>query len=316
MVSMWITVGSVILCSSVGAAARPQKTPDGRSIVRATLIYGENNPVDGAVLEVILRKAEKIRVELGVPVPLPDEGHTLTQALMKAVFMRRRKGPQLQLGFDSTTEAQAIDGAWRDAAERARRSRTVFAQRRLKPEDVLPEWHKTLAAIGGREDVQRFTGRSLARLGQRHVRRERRDLIGLQREGAGDSTSHGPVVVRVHAPERASDHAVLAEDGVHVAEGAVGEVRPRLRSSVAAARRAMTEEQCREREPDAASRAVHRDGLHRDGDRVAASDIVSLAARVSEGDRCRGVRVGLFGMSYKCNPGAVPRAPRRSRPTA
>jgi len=37
-------------------------------VVRATLIYGANNPVDGAVLEVILRKAAKIREELGVPV--------------------------------------------------------------------------------------------------------------------------------------------------------------------------------------------------------------------------------------------------------
>ena len=59
---------------------------------RATLIYGANNPVDGAVLEVILRKAEKIREELGVPVPLPDDGHTLTQALMKAVLLRRAEG--------------------------------------------------------------------------------------------------------------------------------------------------------------------------------------------------------------------------------
>jgi len=144
----------------------PQKTPDGRSIVRSTLIYGANNPVDGAVLEVILRKAARIGAELGVPVPLPDEGHTLTQALLKAVLLRKRsKGPQLTLDFAETTEGKAIDGAWRDAAEKAKRSRTVFAQRRLKPEEVLPEWHKTLAAIGGREDVQRFTERALARLG-------------------------------------------------------------------------------------------------------------------------------------------------------
>jgi hypothetical protein len=42
--------------------------------VRATLMYGANNPVDGAVLEVILRKAERIRKELGVPVPCPTTG--------------------------------------------------------------------------------------------------------------------------------------------------------------------------------------------------------------------------------------------------
>lgn len=138
-----------------------------RDVVRATLIYGANNPVDGAVLEVILRKAEKIREELGVPVPLPDDGHTLTQALMRAVFLRTRKGDrqQLLLDFGDTAEAKAIDATWTDAAEKMKKNRTVFAQRRLKPEDVLPEWHKTLAALGDREDVRRFTGRALARLG-------------------------------------------------------------------------------------------------------------------------------------------------------
>ena len=60
-------------------------------VVRATLLYGANNPVDGAVLEVILKKADKIREELGVPVPLPDDGHTLSQALMKAVLLRNRE---------------------------------------------------------------------------------------------------------------------------------------------------------------------------------------------------------------------------------
>jgi superfamily II DNA or RNA helicase len=135
-------------------------------VVRATLIYGANNPVDGAVLEVILRKAEKIREQLGVPVPLPDDGHTLTQALMKAVLLRHA-GPRRQRTFEfaALDEAKALEVRWQDAAEKAKASRTVFAQRRLKPEDVLPEWRKTLAAMGGTEDVRRFTGRSLARLG-------------------------------------------------------------------------------------------------------------------------------------------------------
>ena len=139
-----------------------------RPVVRATLIYGENNPVDGAVLEVILRKAEKIREELGVPVPLPDDGHTLSKALMKAVLLRRGEHSQRRqqtFSFLEMEEAKAIEARWQDAAEKAKRNRTVFAQRRLKPEEVLPEWRKSLAALGGKEDVQRFTGRALARLG-------------------------------------------------------------------------------------------------------------------------------------------------------
>lgn len=137
-----------------------------REVVRATLIYGENNPVDGAVLEVILRKAEKIREELGVPVPLPDDGHTLSQALMKAVMLRRTDDrKQRAFDFFALEEAKVIEARWQDAAEKAKRNRTVFSQRRLKPEEVLPEWRKSLAALGGREDVERFTGRALARLG-------------------------------------------------------------------------------------------------------------------------------------------------------
>ncbi|HRI06175.1 MAG TPA: helicase-related protein [Nannocystaceae bacterium] len=137
-------------------------------VVRATLLYGANNPVDGAVLEVILRKADKIREELGVPVPLPDDGHTLSQALMKAVLLRNRERDnkrQQAFSFVEMEEAKAIETRWRNAAEKAKKNRTVFAQRRLKPEDVLPEWKKSLAALGAKEDVQRFTGRALARLG-------------------------------------------------------------------------------------------------------------------------------------------------------
>jgi superfamily II DNA/RNA helicase len=109
-----------------------------------------NNPVDGAVLEVILRKAERIRKELGVPVPVPDDGHTLTQALLKACCCERRREPRQS----DMKQLQLFEEGWKDAEEKAKANRTIFAQRRLKPEDVLPEWHKSLAAIGGRDDVQ------------------------------------------------------------------------------------------------------------------------------------------------------------------
>jgi superfamily II DNA or RNA helicase len=134
-----------------------QTTP----VVRVTLMYGVNNPVDGAVLEVILRKAERIRRELGVPVPVPDEGHSLTQALLKSVLLRRRGGESPQ----ASQQLKLFADLWNNAEEKARANRTIFAQRRLRPEEVLPEWKKSLSAIGGSDDVRRFTERALARLG-------------------------------------------------------------------------------------------------------------------------------------------------------
>ena len=88
-------------------------------------------------------------------------GSTFSQALLKAVLLRRRGG--------STTlehrQLELFDAQWEDAAAKAKKNRTVFAQRRIKPEEVLPEWRKSLAAVGSREDVQRFVGRALLRLG-------------------------------------------------------------------------------------------------------------------------------------------------------
>jgi len=135
--------------------------------VRTTMLYGRDNPVDGAVLHVILRKAESIRKELGVLVPMPDDEGRLTQALVGAVLLRKgsmpNSAPQRELDFGAP--AVEIDTAWQSARERAVRNRTLFAQRSLKPEEVLPEWQKTLAVLGGEDDVERFVRRAAARLG-------------------------------------------------------------------------------------------------------------------------------------------------------
>lgn len=135
--------------------------------VRSTMLYGEDNPVDGAVLQVILRKAESIRKELGVLVPMPDDQGKLTQALLNAVLLRKHNtvGKQAQATFDFGEPAQAIETAWQSAREKAAKNRSIFAQRRLKPDDVLPEWRKSAAVLGTAEDVQRFVTRAMAKLG-------------------------------------------------------------------------------------------------------------------------------------------------------
>lgn len=133
--------------------------------VRSTMLYGEDNPVDGAVLQVILRKAESIRKELGVLVPMPDNEGKLTQALMNAVLLRKgHLNAQSQLDLFGEP-AKEIDLAWQSAKEKAKQNRSIFAQRRLKPEDVLPEWRKSAAVLGGDAEVERFVSRAAAQLG-------------------------------------------------------------------------------------------------------------------------------------------------------
>lgn len=140
-----------------------QRAPE----VRTTMLYGEDNPVDGAVLQVILRKAESIRKELGVLVPMPDDEGKLTQALLNAVLMRKHTtaGQKAQIGFDFGEPARQIDTVWQSAREKAAKNRSIFAQRRLKPDDVLPEWRKSAAVLGGPQEVQHFVTRALSKLG-------------------------------------------------------------------------------------------------------------------------------------------------------
>ncbi|WP_407509822.1 helicase-related protein [Ralstonia sp. GP101] len=134
--------------------------------VRSTMLYGEDNPVDGAVLQVILRKAESIRKELGVLVPMPDNDGKLTQALMNAVLLRKGTPLNAQSQLDLFGEpAKDIELAWESAREKAKQNRSIFSQRRLRPEDVLPEWQKSAAVLGGEADVERFVSRAATQLG-------------------------------------------------------------------------------------------------------------------------------------------------------
>jgi len=136
-------------------------------VVRTVLLYGENNPVDGAVLQVILRKAERIRKELGVSVPMPDNAGKVMQAVMEGVLFRRGNGKvqAKQAGlFDFGEVEEAVSKDWESAREKAAQSRTIFAQRRLKPADVLPEWNKAISSLGSQEDVERFIRRAAERM--------------------------------------------------------------------------------------------------------------------------------------------------------
>ncbi|HMN92730.1 MAG TPA: helicase-related protein [Hydrogenophaga sp.] len=175
--------------------------------VRSTMLYGEDNPVDGAVLQVILRKAESIRKELGVLVPMPDDEGKLTQALMNAVLLRKGTPLNAQSQLDLFGEpAKEIDLAWQSAKEKAKQNRSIFAQRRLKPEDVLPEWRKSAAVLGGEADVERFVSRAASQLGaplqpvKQHFKMLTEHLPGTVQERLAAEGLSGTLRIDFHQP--------------------------------------------------------------------------------------------------------------------
>ena len=144
-----------------------QQSPE----VRCTMLYGQDNPVDGFVLNVILRKGEAIQKELGVLVPMPEDEARINQALVKAALMRRvdRRPAILRQSLFDFGEAEALlaplESQWQDALEKAKANRTVFAQRRIRPDEVLPEWNRQQQALGTQADMERFLQSACTRLG-------------------------------------------------------------------------------------------------------------------------------------------------------
>ena len=127
------------------------------------MMFGENSMIDGAVLQVITRKAERIAKETGVSVPIPQDSASVTNALMQAMLLRSSHD-KAQLTLDLGAAEAQLDGEWRNAEDNARRSQTRYAQTALRPEEVLPEWRKLRDLLGGPKEVERFTRRALARI--------------------------------------------------------------------------------------------------------------------------------------------------------
>jgi superfamily II DNA or RNA helicase len=98
-------------------------------LVRSIMMFSPDSAIDGAVLDVILRKAEEIRKATGVTVPLPDERGPVTDALMASMMLRRGAPRQLTLDLRLDDGAKVMEAQWRDAAENERKSRARFAPR-------------------------------------------------------------------------------------------------------------------------------------------------------------------------------------------
>lgn len=134
-------------------------------LVRSIMMFSPDSAIDGAVLDVILRKAEEIRKATGVTVPLPDERGPVTDALMASVMLRRGVSSQLTLDLRLDDGVKVMEARWRDASENEKKSRARFAQNAMKPQEVAPEWEKVRTLLGSPADARLFIERAMARFG-------------------------------------------------------------------------------------------------------------------------------------------------------
>jgi len=137
--------------------------------VKAILLYGRDNPVDGAVLNVLLRKAREIRKSLGVTVPVPTDSETVMETVLKTLFFRTAPERQLSLDefmpLDTGETIQNVHKKWDEAADREKISRTKYAQHAIKPDEIDRELRETDNVLGDTDAVRSFITNACQRLG-------------------------------------------------------------------------------------------------------------------------------------------------------
>ena len=131
-----------------------------RPEVRVLTYYGVDNAIDGIVLDVLLRKHQKIRSSLGISVPVPMDTNAVVEAIFEGLLLREQggSGQMLLPGLEEVLmrETRQLHHDWEAAADREKRSRTVFAQETIRPEEIQPEIESARAAVGSLETVRDF----------------------------------------------------------------------------------------------------------------------------------------------------------------
>ncbi|MCS6928412.1 MAG: DEAD/DEAH box helicase [Saprospiraceae bacterium] len=141
-------------------------------IVQVALLYGSNNPIDGVVLEVLLRKAREIRRSIGISVPFPENSASVMEAVTNAILLRpnvsvRQVSRQLSLFEAEEIEAEKnrVAKAFEAAEQREKASRSIFAQNAIKADEIEADLCEVDEAIGDTKAVEQFVVDTLRFMG-------------------------------------------------------------------------------------------------------------------------------------------------------
>lgn len=143
--------------------------------VKACLLYGADNPIDGIVLDVLLRKVREIKRSTGINVPFPEDSQSIIDTITQALLLnpdrritKRRDRDQLSFDFTEFDEAAIakanVTRKVNEAAEREKASRSIFAQNAIKAHEIEADLREVDEAIGDPGAVESFVVTSLNNL--------------------------------------------------------------------------------------------------------------------------------------------------------
>ena len=155
-------------------------------VVKACLLYGADNPIDGVVLDVLLRKVREIKKATGINVPFPEDSQSIIDTITQSLLLNPdrkigvRKGPkQTEFDFSECDEAKTAERVVtekiKEAAEREKTSRSIFAQNAIQAAEIEQDLKTVDEAIGDPRAVEEFVTGVLQNLLGVQVTRDKKE---------------------------------------------------------------------------------------------------------------------------------------------
>ena len=144
--------------------------------VKACLLYGIDNPIDGIVLDVLLRKVREIKRSTGINVPFPEDSQSIIDTITQSLLLnpdrriQTRQTPQQGTLFDFSDFGEAAEAKENitrkidKAADREKASRSIFAQNTIKAQEIEEDLRAVDEAIGDPGAVKDFVTGALGNL--------------------------------------------------------------------------------------------------------------------------------------------------------
>ncbi|NSW94020.1 MAG: DEAD/DEAH box helicase [Bacteroidales bacterium] len=130
--------------------------------VESLLLYGENNPVDRIVLDVLIKKIRDIQRSTGVNISVNENNISLFDELYRKLLIESEKqeeGKQLRIFVEETQQNEL-----ENIKKQAEKIRSIFAHTSVKPELIEPNLKEVDEAIGDVKTVENFVAQSLRHL--------------------------------------------------------------------------------------------------------------------------------------------------------
>lgn len=140
-------------------------------MVKTWLLWGEDNPIDAIVLQILIRKVRNIQKSIGVSIPIGEDNQSIMDAILKTILLDPRKQEKviqgrLDFGDDFIQSQDArITRELEAAREKALQLRDIFTHSSVSAEDIEQQLKEVDESIGDVVSVEDFVTGAMIHLG-------------------------------------------------------------------------------------------------------------------------------------------------------